>query len=85
MAHICIYPNPSNNYIHVNLSKLNIGCQNIKAEMYDVLGKPIALNFSLGEGIISIGLTGIPSGIYYLLIKTNENVLDVKKVIITKE
>lgn len=83
---INIFPNPGTNYINIDLSKLNIYNQDIKAEMYDFLGKSIAINNTLTtKSIIPLDITGIPSGLYYLIIKTKENVLCVKKIIITKE
>jgi photosystem II stability/assembly factor-like uncharacterized protein len=80
-----IYPNPGTNILYVDLNVFNVAGQDIQVEMYNVLGKSIVTNIICAENIISFDVRSIPSGIYYLLVKANDRVLGVKKVIIYEE
>jgi photosystem II stability/assembly factor-like uncharacterized protein len=80
-----IYPNPGKNIMYIDLNIFHVTGQNMQVEMYDVLGNAIVINIFHAENIISFDVRNIPSGMYYLLVKTNERVLGVKKIIISKE
>lgn len=75
---ITTYPNPSNGKFTVNLS--SISDENVELTVYDVLGKVVYIS-SLSEKNNILDLGFLESGVYEVVLKSDENLV-VKKVIL---
>lgn len=75
---ITLYPNPSNGKFTVNLS--SISDENVALTVYDVLGKVVYIS-SLSEKNNILDLGFLESGVYEVVLKSDENLV-VKKVIL---
>lgn len=77
---IQIYPNPASSYLYVKT--LSDSKSQLKLELSDINGRTI-LNQKISEGVnpATINITGVPGGLYFLKI-VSENRSVVKKVVI---
>lgn len=64
---INIYPNPTNNYSVLELPKI---LDNIELTIIDLLGKPVFTLKTSTTDYINLDVSRLPSGIYYLQLKT---------------
>jgi hypothetical protein len=78
---INIYPNPAQNYFVVDWA--NKGDKVVTITLTDILGNEILKEKSEEQGKFSkkINLEGIPSGIYFISIQSNNNAVIMKKLI----
>ncbi|RLD50038.1 MAG: hypothetical protein DRI94_09720 [Bacteroidetes bacterium] len=74
---INIYPNPVKTDFFIDFTSFNF--KNIQSELYNSEGKRIK-SFTLKEANSLINISDIPSGIYFLKIRTNNN-LFIRKIV----
>jgi hypothetical protein len=67
---ISIYPNPSNNFIMVDLTQLSMEANSI--EIYDVTGKHMGSYTVESNGIMKLDLSDYTSGLYQVRIDTSD-------------
>ncbi|MBK6732293.1 MAG: T9SS type A sorting domain-containing protein [Bacteroidetes bacterium] len=84
IASVNLYPNPADNYslIRVNLSQP----QELTITVTDISGKIVASNnygMQTGDNVYSLNTETLGSGIYFVNIQTNEEMIS-KKLVITK-
>ena len=73
---IAVFPNPTKGEIHIDNSIVE------KATAYDALGKLVkTITFAKDSNHNTINLAGLPSGIYYIYLKSKEATI-VKKIIL---
>ncbi len=78
-----IYPNPVAKNVSINLAKLR-GLE-VQLTIYDISGK-VYWNMpkqTLESSVIDVDLNKMPSGIYHIILQTNNQIL-VKKLVVTK-
>jgi len=82
-AEILVYPNPANETLFIELD--NNEFTNANFELYTMLGeKVMAYALNTNEQISSISLQQLAAGVYYYIIKDNNQVIKKDKVIIIK-
>jgi hypothetical protein len=79
------YPNPFNPSTRIKFTISNSGFVNLK--IYDILGKEVATLVNeekpAGTYIVEWNATGLPSGVYFYKLKT-ENLIETKKMILLR-
>ena len=78
---VSVFPNPAKNVLNVALNSENqqvVSISVITVDGKEVLARSVNL---YGNGFVSLGVSQIPSGFYFVKISTNKGVL-VQKVII---
>ena len=81
---INLYPNPISNLARIDF---NLPQQkNIDLELYNIKGQKVINLYSdtgnSGRNVINIDMSGISNGIYLLNLKSNNNILQSKKIIV---
>ena len=81
---VLIYPNPINNNAKVEYYLANQ--QNVTVSLYNIKGQKVINLYSgtgnSGRNVINIDMSGISNGIYLLNLKSNNNILQSKKIIV---
>jgi len=75
---IQIYPNPANNRMLINLSKINYPIK--YAEIINISGKLVNI-FPVTKSVFSINTSKFKSGIYFIRLKTTDNYITQKFII----
>ncbi len=75
-----IYPNPSNEMIHIELNKESKKIKKIL--IYDILGKEVKKVEPIHEKEVEINISELLSGVYMIEITNETNLKQVKKLII---
>jgi hypothetical protein len=73
-----VYPNPFNDVIHISSPK-----KIVKANVYDILGKPIISVQQFSEGISTLNLEKVSNGVYFVRLESDLN--DTKTIKLIKE
>jgi len=82
---ILVYPNPVNKFISINLK--SIRGSNFELRMYNLLGEialSAGINNTNSESTTKFDVSNLPQGIYFLMIKSDGNLIDTQKVLITR-
>lgn len=72
-----IFPNPVSDVLYVNYSDFQ---SNVSIELYDALGK-LVVNQQLNNQQISVDLSGLQNGLYFIKLMNGNQVLNTRKVI----
>lgn len=75
---IFIYPNPANTYLMINMDLEKVG--DVRIEMYDFAGRKVLTRTarSHGRGPLSLDLSTVAEGMYYLKVYTSDTVVSTK-------
>jgi hypothetical protein len=74
-----IYPNPTTNYVNINLSEL----EKAELEIHNVLGKKVVKQQVYG-GANRLELDHLPAGVYFCKLYSNQQLIGEEKLIISK-
>ncbi|GAB1370595.1 glycoside hydrolase family 3 protein [Candidatus Kapaibacterium sp.] len=82
-VHSIVYPNPAKENFVVKIN--NLGLQNLKISIFDVIGNKIEIPYELDDISSSIyfNCNGLAQGVYTLTIQNDKNIL-INKIIINK-
>ena len=61
---LVIYPNPTNNMLHIALSSSVID----KVVLYDLQGRVVECTMSINDGFTTLNLNNIPAGVYFIFV-----------------
>ena len=78
-SQIAVYPNPTIGFITVKIDE-NLNAENLELAIIDVIGKRIAGYNNLSSNKQQFDLTGLPSGTYFIEIKS-ENSSAIKQIV----
>ncbi len=83
---ICVYPQPANSQIHINADFTEFSFQSTTLELFDINGQQVfAQQFAANKKFrTQIETTEFPSGNYLLRLKSENEILGSKKIIITR-
>ena len=73
-----IYPNPVNDILNIKVAELN---SNSTITIFDIAGKMV-LSSTLKNGLNTMNVNSLNSGIYFYAIKQNNEIIETKKLII---
>jgi len=76
------FPNPANNFIKISFNYLTTNTY--KIVILNSLGKQVYLNNNLYDGDLKINTYAINDGLYFVQLFCNNNLIESKKIIITK-
>ncbi len=76
-ANIKVYPNPVENYVYIKSEK-----KISRISIFNNVGSVVAHNSFEGDREIEIQLSGLSSGIYFLKVITNDNLIIGKKLVV---
>ncbi len=80
-----VYPNPANDFVNINISMQDAAT--VEINIYDITGKQVYSklnNFGLGVQNFRIETSNLSNGIYFIQFIVNHEMLDIKKLVITK-
>lgn len=75
-----MYPNPATNNVQIRLQNSTENLESVI--VYDVLGKSILKSTNVTSNVISLDVSDVSSGIYFVEIKTQNNLKQTKKLVI---
>ena len=81
LDNILVYPNPSNDFIHVKMNNSNEKFENIV--LYNVLGESVKKVTTIDSNQTTIDVSDLTKGVYLLEI-TSENKLKLTKKLVIK-
>jgi hypothetical protein len=78
---VALYPNPAQEILHIECNDTTVA--NMELEIINTTGQLIATH-DLRSLKSTIDVSGLASGVYYCIFKTNDKALTVKRLIIIK-
>lgn len=81
---IKVFPNPTSDFLTINIVDNSISFDKINYTLMDSYGREVE-NGVIPNKLSNIAIKGLPSGIYYLKIWSNQEVWSVQKIFISKD
>jgi len=79
---LLIYPNPAQNVI--NIKYWGKGKKETTVEIFDIYGRQVSKTSVIMQNPISLSILELPNGMYYCVVKNNNNVVAVQKLAVLK-
>jgi hypothetical protein len=83
LAELRIYPNPANDFVNIDLTGQLNGQNEIT--IFNALGQPVKTLKSVESLKVQIDISDLVQGLYYVTVKTDNNLLLTSKLLINKQ